>query len=162
MVIIKRNNPGNIRKNSAFVWQGERPGQEAGAYIYFDTLINGFRAQIKLLNNYILKGTDTLEKIIYKWAPPSDNNPTEKYINFVSEKTEIDRTLKLPTNDFTALSKIALAMAYMEHGIKNDDGSLAEAINEATKLLGAVTNKITSNPVLTAAVILTLYILFLK
>src|SRR5215203_5673098 len=84
LMIIKGNNPGNIRKNPKSKWQGEIPGP--GDFVTFDSLVNGYRAQIKLLSNYVKAGHDTINKIVTRWAPPSDNNPTEDYVKFVSLK----------------------------------------------------------------------------
>lgn len=159
---IKRNNPGNIRKSAAYAWQGEIPGTQPGGYVNFDTLVNGYRAQIKLLNNYIVKGTDSIKKIINKWAPPSDNNPTDDYIKFVSNKTGIDSNLKLAANDFTTLSKIALAMSFFEHGIRDADQTMTEAITKAKGILEGITDTAKENPLTAAAIVATLYYLIIK
>jgi hypothetical protein len=34
----------------------------------------------------------TLKDLIFVWAPPSDNNDTERYLSFVEEKSGIKRT----------------------------------------------------------------------
>jgi hypothetical protein len=161
-MIIKRNNPGNIRKSKSFAWQGEVPGQKEGSYVVFDSLVNGYRAQIKLLNNYIIQGKDTITKIITKYAPPSDNNPTADYISYVSKKTGIDDNQKLAANNFDVLAKIALAMSFFEHGIKNDDGTLSSAIDNAKNLLSRIEKGVTDNPLMTAAIIATLYYIVQK
>ena len=159
---ITRNNPGNIRKNKSFAWQGEQPGMKEGEYIIFDSLVNGYRAQIKLLNNYILKGYDTVSKIITRYAPASDNNPTADYISYVCKRTGLAPDQKIAANDYTTIGKLALAMSFFEHGIKNDDGTLSEAINSAKNLLGVITNTVKDNPLMTAAILATLYYLTIK
>jgi len=147
---IARNNPGNIRKNAAFVWQGELPGVIAPNFVQFDTLVNGFRAQIKLLNNYIKAGNNNLSKIINRWAPPSDNNPTNAYINYVAGKTGINQYETISVNDFDTLGRIAFAMAHFEHGIKTDDGTMSETIEKAKNILRGIvdvaTTAVKNNP----------------
>jgi phosphoenolpyruvate carboxylase len=76
---IERNNPGNIEKDIRWTWQGEMPGQKAGDKLVFDTLENGSRAMIKDLLTKVNSGVDTINEIITKYAPPSEN-PTAKYI----------------------------------------------------------------------------------
>lgn len=160
-MIVKRNNPGNIRK-TATKWQGELPGIQLGEIISFDTLVNGYRAQLKLLNNYIVKGYDTLSRIISRWAPPSDNNPTTDYIKYVSLKTGLQPDKKIAANDYSTLTKVALAMSFFEHGILDDDGTLSEAIDRAKSLLYRITAEAKDNPLTTAAILATLYFLIRK
>lgn len=130
-MIIRRNNPGNIRKNPQDKWKGELPGIPANQYLEFDTLENGSRAMLKLLNNYILKyKKDSIDKIIRRWAP-KEENPTENYISFVANRTGIGRNETLYGNDWNTLARIAYQMTFFEHGIKNDDGSLSAAMDRA-------------------------------
>ncbi len=160
---IKRNNPGNLRKSAKFAWQGEQPGIAPGQFVIFDTLAHGFRAMIKDLNTDIKQGQDNLRKLIYEFAPPSDNNPTENYISYVSRKTGIEPTRTLKHNDFDTLGKIAVAMAYFEHGIKADDGTLSKALTNAKDLLKGIKKKVISNPILTAAAVAaTIYLITRK
>lgn len=148
--MVKRNNPGNIRKSASFAWQGEQPGIKPGAYVIFDTLVNGYRAMIKLLRNYVLKGQDTLPKILYKWAPPSDNNPTENYIDFVVGKTGIGRDDVIKSTDAEKITLIAWAMSLFEHGMKGTNEEIRAALNEAKKkffgLVETVKEQIKENP----------------
>jgi hypothetical protein len=55
----------------------------------------GDRAMIKLVNNYIIAGHNTLRKILSRWV---GNNTTEtaSYINFAKSKGYNDYTLNLP------------------------------------------------------------------
>lgn len=145
-MIIPRNNPGNIRKSAKFTWQGEVPGILPGHYLSFETLTDGYRAQIKDLNTKITQGNDTIAKIITKYAPEADNNPTEKYIQYVSAKTGIDRDAKLKANDWNVTGKIAYVMSWFEHGIKDDDGTLTTALKEAKGLLSGVLQRAKDNP----------------
>lgn len=79
--MIKNNNPGNIRWNSVNNWVGQI-GKDSRGFVIFDELKNGTRAMQKLIGNYINSGVNTISKIIYKYAPPNENN-TENYIRQV-------------------------------------------------------------------------------
>lgn len=82
---IKRNNPLNIRYSCNNKWVGQK-GEDSG-FCVFESLAYGFRAAFILLCNYKKQGFDTVEKIITKFAPPSEN-PTYHYIKFVANKLE--------------------------------------------------------------------------
>lgn len=156
--MVKRNNPGNIRKAAAFAWQGEQPGLSPGAYVVFDTLTNGYRAQIKLLRNYILQGKNTISKILYKWAPPSDNNPTEGYIKFVSDRTAIPADQVISATDAEKIVSIAYSMSLFEHGIRDPNNEeLKAALNEAKKkffnLIETAQETVKNNPVKSGLVV---------
>lgn len=60
-----------------------------GPFETFDTAENGLRAMAKILITYFHEGDDTIEDIINRWAPPSENN-TDAYIDAVSDATEFD------------------------------------------------------------------------
>jgi hypothetical protein len=126
---IERNNPGNIEKDIRWTWQGEMPGQKAGDKLVFDTLENGSRAMIKDLLTKVNSGVDTINEIITKYAPPSEN-PTAKYIAYVSQKTGIPATQTV-SPALVSLTDIAYWMSRFEHGINTDDGTLRNAFNTA-------------------------------
>lgn len=49
---LRNNNPGNIRLSASTVWQGEiRPSRDR-SFCQFRTMAYGYRALIKLLQNY--------------------------------------------------------------------------------------------------------------
>lgn len=82
---FNNNNPFNIRNNKNNNWQGKLELNES--FEAFKTLDHGIRAGIKLLINYqSLYGLKTIEEIIYRFAPPFENN-TEHYINWLCENT---------------------------------------------------------------------------
>lgn len=142
---IPRNNPGNIRKDARWTWVGEQPGTSPGNFIQFDSLQNGYRAMMKDIVNKIKSGNDTITKIIYKYAPPSDNNPTEDYIRFVSNSSGIDSNKKLSATDSKQVSEIAYSMSLFEHGV-NDDGTLQDALNKAKNILFNIIDSVQKNP----------------
>lgn len=143
---VKRNNPGNIRKSSAFTWQGEVPGTSPGEFVTFDSLENGYRAMLKLLNNYLKLGFNTLTKIINRYAPTSDNNNPENYIRFVSNSAGINPQKIISVNDFSILENIAYSMSLFEHGVQSDDGTLQAALKKAKEILTGLIETVKNNP----------------
>lgn len=92
----RNNNPGNIRISDDH-WQGAIG--DDGAFVRFATPELGVRAMTRNLMTYANRdGLNTIRGIITKWAPPSDNNDTEAYINDtvkamgVTPDTELDLT----------------------------------------------------------------------
>jgi hypothetical protein len=80
---IRNLNPGNLRI----------PGQpsDAGGYTIFSDFTTGYAALIRDLqakfsgnNTHGLGPMSTLEALLNVYAPPSDNNPTTAYAQFVA------------------------------------------------------------------------------
>lgn len=109
---IRNNNPGNIRKGSS-KWEGEIGVDDKG-FIVFKEMKYGVRACMKLVRNYILSGHDTIRKIISRWAPSSDNNPTESYISYVSTQIGIGSNTKISADDWDKLCKVVVSICYFE------------------------------------------------
>lgn len=86
---IRNNNPFNI-KRTQIVWRGELPDYEKTDKVFeqFKCMNFGLRAGIKLLRNYVRKGFNTPKKIIYRFAPASENNTTA-YLNFLVKENYI-------------------------------------------------------------------------
>ena len=113
---LRNNNPGNIRiGNSA--WMGKIPVSQNtdGSFEQFETWVYGLRAMIKLIRNYIYDGNDSINKIISKYAPTSENN-THAYINFVVSRSGILSNKQLDPNNKTDFRKIIKAMVEQELG----------------------------------------------
>lgn len=92
---IRNNNPFNIRYTGDS-WQGLKHDESRKTgFCVFENMRYGVRAGLKLLKNaYILKGFDTVEKIIPRFAPPSENN-VHRYIMFVVEDCPLDFDTKI-------------------------------------------------------------------
>lgn len=85
---VRNNNPGNIRISKAD-WQG-KVGND-GEFETFDSPEMGARAMAKLLTNYQSKyGLNTVNGIINRWAPASDNNDPKGYAAQVARNMGID------------------------------------------------------------------------
>jgi hypothetical protein len=114
---MRNNNPGNIRV-SGNSWQGKIPLSQNtdGAFEQFTTYVYGIRAMIKNLLSYYNSGINTLQSIIYKWAPPSDNNETSAYVTFVALRTGLSPTQPLDLRNPSIMRKLVIAMSEMENG----------------------------------------------
>ena len=83
---LRQKNPGNIRPGAGFI--GESGAD--GGYATFGSDDEGLRAIQRLLMTYGDKyDIKTLRQLANRYAPPSDNNPTGNYIDFLSDKTGI-------------------------------------------------------------------------
>lgn len=79
-IAFRNRNPLNIRKTNIVKWKGEK-GEEKG-FVKFDGFANGYRAAVKILRSYNLRGIKTIGAIIKTWAPESEND-TKAYIRDV-------------------------------------------------------------------------------
>jgi hypothetical protein len=112
----KNKNPGNIRLTSGIPWKGEIKGTDKD-FKTFKSMGYGYRAILVTLNSYFKKGFNTIEKIISRYAPGSENN-TQAYINTVVNQSGIAKDTVLDFNDKLKIRKIIEAISYVENGIK--------------------------------------------
>ena len=112
---LRNNNPGNIR-NSSTKWQGEIQPSKDAAFKQFTTMEWGYRAMFKLLHTYIDKGFNTIEKIIFRWAPPTENN-SSGYVTKVSTWTGINKDSIIVKADSKKLIDIVAAISRVENGV---------------------------------------------
>lgn len=86
---IRNNNPGNIR--IGINWLGRVvPGKDL-SFVEFKTMPLGVRAlYIDLINKH-KSGLNTIQKVIYKYAPPSENL-TDAYVSAVAQDMKIPAT----------------------------------------------------------------------
>ena len=114
---LRNNNPGNIRL-SRTVWIGEiRPSQDK-EFCQFSSMSYGYRALMKLLQNYRRKhGCQTIADMIRRWAPPSENN-TSGYIVDVCKDMQVPTTYKPDIEDRETLCALAAAISRHENGIE--------------------------------------------
>ncbi len=110
---IRNNNPGNIRHGSS-KWQGMSLKQMDSEYIQFDDPVFGIRAMSKLLKNYQARyGLNTIEEIISRWAPPSENI-TGAYVSMVAKAAGVNPRQEILVDDY--LQRIIPAMIRQENG----------------------------------------------
>ena len=108
---ITNNNPGNIRYSKSNNWLNQT-GQDSDGFTQFKTADDGLRAMYKLVNNYQGKGLNTVQDIISRYAPTSEND-TASYIKNVSQKMGVDPNKQLQTSD---LNSLVSAMVFHENG----------------------------------------------
>lgn len=123
---MKNNNPFNIRRNINNDWVG-KVNDNTGPFEQFISMKYGIRAGLKLLinyyNNYEL---NTIEKIITKFAPPTEND-TEGYIKFVCAKTGYAHDQVIDLNNKTTLLSVAKQILKMESNINATNDQLNAA-----------------------------------
>lgn len=113
---LRNNNPGNIR-NSPTKWQGEKTPSTDAAFKQFISMVYGYRAMLKLLQNYSkLNGCRTIRQMINRWAPPCENH-TDNYIRSVSQGAGISEDAPVNVNDRNLMCRIAAAMSRVENGV---------------------------------------------
>lgn len=81
---VDLNNFGNIRysEHNGFIGLDPETPNVKG-FCHFTESIYGIRALCVILRTYMRKGVCTIESIITRYAPPSENN-TSNYIRYVS------------------------------------------------------------------------------
>lgn len=113
---FKMNNPLNI-KLTGDRWRGQVMPSAGDKFAHFEAPEFGIRAAVRLLTNYWgNNGINTLRGLITRWAPPSDNNPTEAYIATVAAKTDMDPDEPYDVGNYAEVLKILRAMTRVELG----------------------------------------------
>ncbi|RZZ81947.1 structural protein P5 [Pseudoxanthomonas winnipegensis] len=117
---VRNNNPGNLDRNPDVIWQGEDRSEGALArekrFCVFLTPEYGFRALVRTLVTYQDKHKlRTVDQMIRRWAPPSENDTTA-YVRQVASALGVapDRPLDIHAPE-TAF-QFAKAIARHENG----------------------------------------------
>ena len=108
---IRNNNPLNIRKGNN--WKGLRDFPTDKELCEFQNTQYGFRAAFKILFHYIKCGYDTPREIIFRWAPPSENN-SNAYLRFILDRHFVSENYNIKATDRYVLEHLVQAMAYYE------------------------------------------------
>lgn len=131
MRAVKNNNPLNIRYKESNKWQGQVA--ENKGFCVFSTPEWGWRAAMKLVNSYIKRGYNTIDKLVTRWAPPSEND-SKSYVRFVQRKVyeETDRITALGEikPNTPAYFYMLQAMAQMEQRLPVSIGELKHIYND--------------------------------
>jgi hypothetical protein len=112
---LRNNNPGNIVDDGTD-WEGLDTPRNDGRFLRFMKPEYGIRALARVLTNYV--GRDgvppTVEAIITRFAPPTENN-TAAYIAKVSSDLSVDSasTLDLPS----VLPALVASIVSQENGL---------------------------------------------
>ena len=130
------NNPFALIQNvtQAQKWEGFVSSNGNG-FVFFNTPYSGVRAGfISLINTYLKRGLNTIEKIFPVYAPATDprNNP-DKYINTVSTLTKIAKNAPITTAEqIVAIGKAIIRVESGSDWIDNATliGGYAAAANK--------------------------------
>jgi hypothetical protein len=110
---IRANNPGNIRATGE-VWQGQT-GNDRG-FVTFETPQAGIRALTKTLLTYQSRhGLDTVQGIVARWAPPTEND-TAAYVRAVAQAVGVEPTGKVNLRDPAMAQRFVAAIVHHENG----------------------------------------------
>lgn len=109
----RNNNPGNIEKSNTN-WVGKISGSDS-RFESFQSAEYGIRAIARLLQTYIRKGDNTIERIINRYAPASEND-SRAYIESVSSYTGIPAGQLLAPDDEESIRAITTAIIRHENG----------------------------------------------
>lgn len=112
---IRNNNPGNLRP----------PGASSG-FQKFPTAVAGLSALAGQLLRYGDRGLDTLNSIINRYAPASEND-TAAYIRAASQQTGFDPDQQLNLRDPAVLQKVMDAIIKHENGFNPYGADLERA-----------------------------------
>ena len=127
---LKNRNPGNLRANPNFVWQGQTMVDGKG-FVVFDSDVNGIRADIVNLHTHYIRDHETsILALIAVYAPPVEND-TKAYATFVANRLGVDPLATIAFDRRTADALIR-AIIKIEQGIQPyDDATIAAAVESA-------------------------------
>jgi hypothetical protein len=133
---IRLNNPLNIRHGDP--WLGATKDQPDSSFVQFESPTYGFRAASRLLLNYQEKhGLTSVNAIIARWAPPSENDTTA-YIDAIAKAVGVRPIDAIALRDPPTLLKVLRAMCVHENGgCPYDDATIASGM----KLAGVEMNE---------------------
>lgn len=135
---IRNNNPANIRRGS--YWRGLVNKPTDKEFCQFISMSWGVRALLITLRTYVVKHhLHTVREIITRWAPPTDGNNTERYIEYVEKAVDqIEPPIPPSLQDIDFWSKyqhrecilyvVAKAMCKIESGYNLEYATYLNAI----------------------------------
>jgi hypothetical protein len=121
---IRNNNPGNLRFGK-FAQQLGATGKDDKGFAVFQSMEDGVRAAVKLLEGYVSKGYDSVRKIISRWAPANENN-TSAYIDAVAKKLGISADARLSGDQLGGV-----AQAIFQHENGRAFGNVRSLVNQS-------------------------------
>lgn len=149
---IRNNNPGNLEFSKTNPWAGQTG--DDGRFAKFETPEHGIRALGRNLLSYQRQGIDTVSDIINRWAPPSDNNNTDAYIQAVCDQLGVTADQQLDASNPDTLKALCAAIIQHENGSQPySDQQLATGVSAAIGLsqLPTSTKRYTGNAAFDAA-----------
>ncbi|MBI1679456.1 hypothetical protein EMG93_00575 [Escherichia coli] len=149
---IRNNNPGNLEYSKTNQWVGQTG--DDGRFAKFETPEHGIRALGRNLLSYQRQGIDTVNDIINRWAPPSDNNNTDAYIQAVCAQLGVTPDQPLDASNPETLKALCASIIQHENGSQPySDQQLATGVSAAIGLsqLPTSTKRYTGNAAFDAA-----------
>ena len=107
---VRTNNPLNL----SFANQPNAIGTD-GRFAVFQTPEEGVAASVRQLTLYGQRGLNTVEQIVGRWAPPSEND-TPAYIRAVSQRMNVSPNQEIDLSDPNTMSRLVNAMSVQEVG----------------------------------------------
>lgn len=136
---IRNNNPGNLEYSKTNPWVGQTG--DDGRFAKFETPEHGIRALGRNLLSYQRQGIDTVNDIINRWAPPSDNNNTDAYIQAVCAQLGVTPDQPLDASNPDTLKALCASIIQHENGSQPySDQQLATGVSAAIGLSSLPTN----------------------
>jgi hypothetical protein len=166
---LRNNNPGNLRVlPGGQKWLGEIDPDPDG-FSRFSDIAYGLRAMITDLAGDIMRdGRNTIRKLIYAYAPPSEND-TEAYINSLAAYTGIGADTIITANRETVDKlihgqlNIELGANYAAKIAPNDfTEAFARVGNQVAQWLGTPAGLATGGSLLLVVLAFTAYFVFRK
>lgn len=112
----RNNNPLNIRINPNNNWLGKVANNTDGVFEQFVSMEYGYRAALRLIQNYITQyDLNTVGQIIGRWAPENEND-TAGYISRVCNITGWLPTKVINPTSMQDMCDLVYAMAIVENG----------------------------------------------
>jgi hypothetical protein len=108
-------NPLNIEDGSFARSQPGYAGSD-GRFARFASMDQGTAAADKLLSIYGNKGINTVGGVINRWAPASDNNPTNQFAAAVARGAGVDPNTQINLGDPAVRQRLIGPMAQFENG----------------------------------------------
>lgn len=149
---IRNNNPGNLEYSKTNPWVGQTG--DDGRFAKFETPEHGIRALGRNLMSYQRQGIDTVSEIINRWAPPTDNNDTDAYIQAVCAQLGVTPDQPLDASNPDTLKALCASIIQHENGSQPySDQQLATGVSAAIGLsqLPTSTKRYTGNAAFDAA-----------
>jgi hypothetical protein len=135
---IRNRNPGNLRHNSAFAWQGEIE-PDAQGYCRFATDHDGIRAAaLDILTKWRKDGLQTVRAIVSRYAPPTEN-PTVTYV------ANVAAALGVKPDDALDLSTAGSLSLFTKAVIRQECGAVPYPIDTITAAVAAALAASSSN-----------------
>jgi len=113
---IRNHNPGNV-KDFGIPWDGMVTSESEKVFCVFQAPWYGIRAMAKIFLNYSRRhDLNTVYKIINRWAPSGDDNPTSDYADFVSSRMYVGPYQNINVRDFNTIETLVSAVIHFENG----------------------------------------------